>query len=267
MRADPAGGAWAEKGGRVRISANLGFLFTDRPLPEAIHAAAAAGFDAVECHFPYDVPASAVARALRESGLPMLSLNTRPGDGGAFGLLALPERQAEARAALREALDYAAAIQAPMVHAMAGIARGPEAAACFRRNLLWAAPQAAACGVQLLIEPINQIDVPGYFLHSTAQALALLESLNAPALRLMFDLYHVARTGEDARALVPRVLPYLGHVQIARVPDRTEPEADDPGVKAVLGALLAGGYRGAVGAEYRPARPGDFGWLPALRAL
>ncbi|MGO4854705.1 hydroxypyruvate isomerase family protein [Phaeovulum sp. W22_SRMD_FR3] len=251
----------------MRISANLGFLFTDLPLPEAIGAAAAAGFDAVECHFPYDVPAGHVAQALRDSGLPMLALNTRPGRAGAFGLLALPGREDEAQAALQEAFDYATAVGAPMVHAMAGIAQGPAARATFHANLAWAAPRAAARGLQILIEPINAQDVPGYFLNTTAQALGVLDALAEPALRLMFDLYHVARTGEDAVALLPQVLPYLGHVQIARAPDRGVPVGGDVDIPAVLRALRGQGYAGAVGAEYRPGPGEGFGWLSALRAL
>jgi 2-dehydrotetronate isomerase len=251
----------------MRISANLGFLFTELPLPEAIAAAAAAGFDAVECHWPYAVPAGLVAQALRDSGLPMLSLNTRPGGAGEFGLMALPGREAEARAALLEAFDYATAIGVPMVHAMAGIAQGPAAEAAFRANLTWAAPLAAARGLQLLIEPINPHDVPGYFLHSTTQALALLAALAEPCLRLLFDAYHVARGGEDALALLPQVLPYLGHAQIARVPDRGAPEGGALDIPALLRALRALGYTGAVGAEYRPDVSDDFGWLPGLRAL
>ena len=130
----------------MRFSANLGFLWADRPLPDAIRAAHAAGFDAVECHWPYDTPAADVARALRETGLPMLGLNTRRGDVavGENGLAALPGREKQARAAIDEAVAYAAAIGAGHVHVMGGAARGPDALATFRDNLAYACARAAA---------------------------------------------------------------------------------------------------------------------------
>jgi hydroxypyruvate isomerase len=106
----------------MRFSANLGFLFTDRPLPDAIHAAHAAGFEAVECHFPYDTDPGAVRAALDATGLPMLGLNTWPGDrdAGEFGLAALPGRERQAREAIAQAVEYAQAIGAGAVHVMAG---------------------------------------------------------------------------------------------------------------------------------------------------
>lgn len=132
----------------TRFSANLGFLWTDRALPDAIRAAHAAGFDAVECHWPYDIAADDVAAALAETGLPMLGLNTRRGDvaAGENGLAALPGRVDEARAAIDEALAYADAIGAGAVHVMAGKAEGPEARAVFAQNLHYACARAAKGG-------------------------------------------------------------------------------------------------------------------------
>lgn len=127
---------------RLRLSANLGFLWADLALPDAIEAAARAGFDAVECHFPYDQDRAAVRAALRETGLPLLGLNTRRGGAGDFGLAALPGREAEAREAIAEALDWAAALTCAHVHVMAGVASGAEAEATFRANLSHACPAA-----------------------------------------------------------------------------------------------------------------------------
>ncbi|MEM1399320.1 MAG: TIM barrel protein, partial [Pseudomonadota bacterium] len=137
----------------IRLSANLGFLWSELSLPEAIHAAKAAGFDAVECHWPFDTPVGDVGAALKETGLPMLGLNTRRGDTakGENGLAALPGREADARAAIDEAIAYAAAIDAGAVHVMAGFAAGSDADRTFRDNLAYAAETASAHGIDILV--------------------------------------------------------------------------------------------------------------------
>lgn len=165
----------------TRFSANLGFLWTDRALPDAIRAAHAVGFDAVECHWPYDIATSDVAAALAETGLAMLGLNTRRGDvtAGENGLAALPGRADEARAAIDEALAYAAAIGAGAVHVMAGKAEGADARAVFATNLHYACQRAAEGGQIILIEPLNPYDAPGYFLNSTTQATDIITKIDA----------------------------------------------------------------------------------------
>ena len=177
----------------MKFSANLGFLWTELPLPKAIEAAKAAGFDAVECHWPYDTPAEEIADALSRTELRMLGLNTRRGnpDKGDNGLSALPARFAEARAAIDEAIAYACAIEASCVHVMAGFATGQEAHATFRENLKYACRAAAPHGITILIEPLNHYDAPRYFLTTTAQAVAIMDDVAAENLRLMFDCYHV----------------------------------------------------------------------------
>ncbi|MFA7432941.1 MAG: TIM barrel protein [Gemmobacter sp.] len=259
----------------LRFSANLGLLFTGLPLPDAIRAAARAGFDAVECHFPRDIPTGEVRRALDETGLPMLSLNTSPGDraAGEFGLAALPGREAEARAAIAGAVDYAAGIGCPMVHVMPGIASGPQADRAFRANLAHACDLAAPHEITVLIEPINPVDVPGYHLASLDHAAGLLRRLDRPNLRIMFDCYHIARisggSGADVLALFTAHRPDIGHVQFAAVPDRGEPDRGGLRYDRLLPAMAALGWTGAFGAEYHP-RGGDtlagLDWLAALRA-
>ncbi len=193
----------------MRFSANLGFLWADRPLAHAIHAAADAGFDAVECHWPFAAPASEVSAALATTGLPMIGLNTSPGDraAGEFGLAALPGREGEARAAIDEAIAYAAAVGARHVHVMAGHAEGPAAEDAFLVNLDHACRAAAPRGIGILIEPLNRHDAPGYFLATTGQAEALIDRLGAPNLRLMFDCYHVQQDRAHPVRLRPRPRP------------------------------------------------------------
>lgn len=253
----------------MRFSANLGFLWADRPLPAAIRAARAAGFDAVECHWPYDTPAGEVAAALAETGLPMLGLNTRRGDvaAGDNGLSAIPGREGEARAAIDEALDYARSIGAGNVHVMAGFATGPEARRSFAGNLAYACEAAAAAGITILIEPLNRYDAPGYFLTTTSEARAVIEEVAAANLKLMFDCYHVQLMEGDLSHKLETLKPIIGHVQVASVPDRGPPDHGELSYDHVFATLVRLGYAGPFGAEYRPG--GDtgatLGWLEASR--
>lgn len=253
----------------ARFSANLGFLWRDLPLPAAVHAAARAGFDAVECHFPYTTAPQALAAALRETGLPLLGLNTAPGPAGQFGLAALPGHAAEARAGIEQAIDYAARLGCGAVHVMAGLAEGPEADRAFRAALDHACTRAAPHGITVLIEPLNQRDVPGYFLQTTDQALALIEALARPNLKLMFDCYHVQISEGDLSRRLARLLPHIGHVQIAGVPDRGRPDRGELHYPHLLRLLDDAGWTRPIGAEYRPegAPEASLDWLPLWQAL
>lgn len=240
------------------FSANLGFLWTELPLPEAIHAAAGAGFKAVECHWPYATPPEAVAQALAETGLPMLSLNTRPGGPGEFGLAALKGREAEARTAIDEAVAYARATGTRAVHVMAG-KDGDEAA--FRANLTHACESAP--DLTILIEALNAHDVPGYHLPTQERAAQTCTALGFPNLKLMFDCYHVGRTEGDVLATYRRHCALIGHVQFAAVPDRGAPDHGDVDYARLFPQL---DWPGPLGAEYRPNGPTEasLAWLPAL---
>ena len=249
----------------TQFSANLGFLWADRSLPDGIRAAAAVGFHAVECHWPYDTPAAAVRAALAETGLPMLGLNTRRGDVsvGENGLSAIPWREVGARAAITEAIDYAAEIGADAVHVMAGYAAGADAHRVFVANLRIAADLARDKGISILIEPLNRFDAPGYFLRTTDQAREIIAEVNAPNLRLMFDCYHVGRTEGDVIARLRDLLPIIGHIQFASVPDRGAPDHGDLDYRAVFAEIAALGWTRPLGAEYRPVGATDetLGWL------
>ncbi|OZB18390.1 MAG: isomerase [Rhodobacterales bacterium 34-62-10] len=254
----------------MRYSANLGFLFTELPLPQAIHAAKDAGFDAVECHFPYDVPASEVAKALQQTGLTMLGLNTWPGDkaAGDFGLAALPGREDEARAAIAQAVDYAVATGTKAIHVMAGRTDGGDAAeATFRANLTYACDLAAPHGITILIEPINTRDVQNYHLSRTDHALAIITALGKTNLKLMFDCYHMQIMQGDLAMHLRDLMPVIGHIQIAAVPDRGEPDQGEVDYIWLIKHLEALGYAAPIGAEYKP-RAGTLsglGWLDGFR--
>ena len=232
------------------FSANLGFLWQELSLPDAIRAAKAAGFDAVECHYPYDTPPEAVRRALEETGLPMLGLNTARGNvtAGENGLAAIPGREGEARRLIDQAIDYAAAIGARNVHVMAGKATGDEARAAFLGNLRYACERADRVGATVLIEPLNHRDAPDYFLRTADQALDIITAVGADNLKLMFDCYHIQIMQGD---LTHRLREHLG-------------EIDYRHILRFLGIL---GYDKPIGAEYRPATTTDAGltWLQAYR--
>ncbi|GGO23340.1 hydroxypyruvate isomerase [Gemmobacter aquaticus] len=253
----------------TQFSANLGFLWTELPLPMAIAAAKAAGFAAVECHWPYDTPAEETARALRESGLRMLGINTVRGKPGENGLSALPGCEAEARAAIDQALGYATAIGAGMVHVMAGCADGDEAHAVFVTNLAYAAQRAAECGITILIEPLNRHDAPGYFLKTTDQACAIIHEVGAPNVKLMFDCYHVGRTEGDITTRFKALQPLIGHVQFASVPDRGPPDSGELNFGTIFAAIADTGWVAPLGAEYRPIGPTSesLGWMARWRQV
>jgi len=246
----------------LKFSANLGFLWTDHALPDAIRAAKAAGFDAVECHWPYETPAGDVVAALDETGLPMLGLNTRRGPPGENGLAALPGQEPAARAVIDEALGYAEAVNADAVHVMAGFAAGPEAHATFLDNLRYATGQTDRT---ILIEPLNRHDAPGYFLNTTDQAREIIAALDKPNLKLMFDCYHVGRTEGDVTTRLADLLPIIGHIQFASVPHRGAPDRGELHYPTVFAAIDALGWDRPLGAEYRPG-PDDCprAWMAAV---
>ena len=253
----------------LRFSANLGFLWQELSLPDAIRAAKAAGFDAVECHFPYDTPAESVRQALTETGLPMLGLNTTRGrvETGDNGLAAVPGREDEARRAIDQAIDYAAAIGAQNIHVMAGKSKGEEAHDTFIANLRHACERAGKVGATILIEPLNHRDAPGYFLQTTDQALDIISAVGAQNIKLMFDCYHVQIMQGDLTHRLQAHLDAIGHIQIAAVPDRHEPDHGEIDYGYVLRFLEKLGYDRPIGAEYRPATTteGGLSWLQAYR--
>lgn len=253
----------------TKYSANLGFLFTELSLPDGILASAEHGFDAVECHFPYSIPAAETKAALDKTGLKMLGLNTIKGNEakGDNGLAAIPERAEEARAAIDQSIAYAAAIDTPNIHVMAGNKSGSAGDNCYLENLRYATSQAAQHGMTILIEPLNPYDAPGYYLHSTAQAQKIIETIAADNLKLMFDCYHVQIIEGDVCRRMKSLLPLIGHIQIASVPDRAEPDAGELNYRYVMDAIQTLGYTAPIGAEYKPTgRTEDtLSWLEKLR--
>lgn len=245
----------------MRFSANLGFLFRDLSLPDAIRAAKRHGFAGVELHWPYDTDPAVAAEALAETGLPLLGINTARGnvEAGDFGLSALPYREAEARAAIDQAIGWAAATGCRNIHVMSGKARGDAAFATLVGNLRYAATMAAPHGIGLLIEPLNARDAPGYFLCDLPTAIRVVDATEGAA-KVMFDCYHMQIIQGDLLGAATRFADRIGHIQFAAVPDRSEPDHGEVDYGWLLRAIADAGYEGMFGAEYRPATH-SFAWM------
>ena len=253
-----------------RIAANLAYLFTERPFMERFGAAAAAGFSAVELQAPYDQAPSEVRAELERHGLAMLGINTPPGStpAGAFGLAAVPGHEAEFAALFRRALDYVVAIGGRQIHVLSGTVppeQRPAAETTLIKNLVRAADAAAEKNITLLIEPINPRDRPDYFLTRAEHAADIIAKVERPNLRIQFDFYHAQIVGGDLMRRFEKHLGVVGHVQVAAVPTRHEPDEGEVNYPAIFDSLDRLGYRGFVGAEYRPrGRTEDgLGWARA----
>ncbi|MBV9249855.1 MAG: hydroxypyruvate isomerase [Acetobacteraceae bacterium] len=242
-----------------RFAANLSMMFNELPFLDRFAAAKQAGFDGVEFLFPYEHPATEIRRRLDGAGLTQALFNMPPGDWGKGerGLASLPGRQAEFREGVKRALEYAEALGCKRVHCMAGmIPAGVSqvtAASVYAANLAWAAEQAFPAGVQIVIEPINHRDMPGYFLHTQAQGAGVVEAIGRDRLGLQFDVYHVQITEGDITRRMEQYMPVIGHIQIADVPARNEPGTGEIGWTFVFRRMDELGYQGWVGCEYRPA--------------
>ena len=254
----------------LRFSANLSFLFLDLPFLKRFEAAAACGFKGVEFHFPYVFPADEVRDAARRAGVEVVLFNFPPGDwaAGERGIACLPERVSEFRDGVALAASYAEALDCPRLNCLAGLRpAGHDAAAVLTTlvdNLRYAADALAPAGREVLTEPLNSRDTPGFYLDRTAPALALIAAAARPNLRLQYDLYHAQVMEGDLAQTLARHLPAIGHIQLADNPGRHEPGTGEINFPFLFGHLGALGYAGWIGAEYVPsARSQDsFGWVP-----
>src|SRR6202790_5093691 len=239
-----------------RFAANLSMMFNDVPFLDRFDAAARAGFTAVEFLFPYDHPAEAVGERLHRGSLTQALLNLAPGnwDAGEKGFAAVPDRFGDLQASLRTALPYAKATGVKRLHLMAGIASrsDPKAVAAFRKSVAWAAEFLRPHGLDVVIEPINPRNVPGYFLNDFIFARDLIVELEIPNLKLQFDIYHCQIIHGDVTMRLREMMPIVGHVQIASIPSRNEPDGEELNYPFLFGELDRLGYSGFVGCEYNP---------------
>ena len=270
-----------------RFAANLSMMYTESPFLERFKAAAEDGFAAVEFLFPYELEPQAIADALAVNSLEQVLFNTVPGDmqAGERGLAAVPGRTADFLAGVDRALAYAGALGCKRLHAMAGVMpaalAGPDAVSggandsserqrwrdTYVANLREAARRCADAGITLLIEPINTRDIPGYFLNTQADAHAVVAEVDAVNLKVQMDLYHCQIVEGDLASRIRQYLPGVGHMQIAGVPHRHEPDLGEVNYPFLFSLLDELGYQGWIGCEYRPRGPtsAGLGWLAPWR--
>ncbi|MFM9436330.1 hydroxypyruvate isomerase [Janthinobacterium sp. CG_23.3] len=255
-----------------KFAANLSILFTEYDFLERFGAARQAGFDAVEFLFPYAYEARDIAEQLRRHGLTLVLHNMPAGDwaAGERGMACDPLRTAEFRGGVDLALRYAAALGVKQLHCMAGItpphANAELARATFVDNLRYAADRCRPHGVDVLIEPINTYDMPGYFLSRSAQALAIIADCGRGNLFLQYDIYHMQRMEGELSNTIRANLASIKHIQLADTPGRHEPGSGEINYRHLFALLDGIGYTGWIGCEYRPRAGTDagLGWRAAL---
>jgi hydroxypyruvate isomerase len=258
-----------------RFAANLSFLFTEVPFLERFAEAAHAGFHGVECAFPYDGPATEIAAQLQRHRLEMVLFNTPPGDfaAGERGTASLPGREHEFAASFVAALRYAKVLSCRRLHVMAGfLAKDADAERRARQrrtlvhNLRFACDEARGQGVTVLIEPLNPRDMPGYLYSTQEEAHSIREEVGAPNLKVQMDLYHAQIVEGDLTENIRRWLPQVGHIQIAGVPGRHEPDIGEINYSWIFRLLDELKYDGWIGCEYKPQQNTAAGltWLYRL---
>ena len=276
-----------------RFAANLSMMYPDLPFLDRFEAAAKDGFTAVEYLFPYAFAKEELVERLQANNLQQVLFNAPPGgtdaasidrawNGGDKGITCIPGREDEFRAGVALALDYAQALGCPRIHLMAGLLPAGVSREAAQRtyvaNLRWAAAEAARYGRDVLIEPINTRDIPGFFLNRQDQAHALVAEVGAANLKVQMDLYHCQIVEGDVAMKIRQYLPTgkVGHFQVAGVPERHEPdigEVNYPYLFGVIDEVAAQcGWDGWIGCEYKPKRGGQpggtsagLGWFGAYR--
>lgn len=257
-----------------RFAANLSMLYPQHDFLARFAAAAADGFEAVEYSFPYDFSPQELKQQLSDNGLVQALFNAPPGNwvAGERGTASLPGRESEFRIGLERALDYASVLGNDRIHVMAGLlpseALRERHQAVYLENLGYAAEQAAKAGITVLIEPINTRDMPGFFLNRQDQAHAVCKEVGAANLKVQFDFYHCQIVEGDVISKLRRDFAEVGHIQIAGVPDRHEPDLGELNYAWLFEEIDRLGYSGWIGCEYRPKGDTSEGlqWLRDWRA-
>ena len=253
----------------LRFAANLTLMYNELPFLERFAAAAADGFEAVEYLFPYEFPAAEIGQRLREHGLTQALFNLPPGDwaAGERGIACLPGREQEFRQSIDTGLDYARATGVRQLHIMAGREPPGSDTEDLRRryveHLRLACDRLGEHGITVMIEPINRRDMPAYFLTHQAQAHAICAEVDRPNIRVQMDLYHCQIVEGDLATLIRTHFAGIGHIQIASVPERHEPDDGEVNYSYLFGLLESLGYAGYIGCEYRPraGTSAGLGWL------
>jgi hydroxypyruvate isomerase len=255
----------------LKFAANLTMLFTEVPFMQRFRLAMAAGFNAVECQFPYDHDINDLKTQLRDNELKQVLFNLPAGDwaAGDRGIAAHPDRIAEFRSGIIKAREYAKSLGVSQLNCLAG-KRVPQYSdsrqwSVLVENLRYAAKAFQQCGIKLLIEPINHFDVPDFFLNRMDQAVGLVEAVDMPNISIQYDIYHAWREGEDIVDILRKNIDRISHFQVADDPGRHEPGTGDINYRQILREIDETGYEGYIGLEYIPVVDSrfSFNWLSA----
>jgi hydroxypyruvate isomerase len=253
------------------FSANLSFLFGEHEFLDRFGAAARAGFSGVECHFPYAHDKAALTEVVMTSGVEMVLFNLPAGDweAGERGIACQPSRKAEFQDGVGLAIEYAEALGCTRLNCLAGIPEGDRdrALETLVDNLAFAAAVTQRAGIRLLLEPLNTRDTPGFLIATTSEAMRVIDAVGSKNLFLQYDVYHAQRMEGELAATLERLLPRIGHIQIADNPGRHEPGTGEIHYPFLFRRLAELGYAGWIGCEYRPsgASEDSFGWLEPYR--
>ncbi|MCA0431847.1 MAG: hydroxypyruvate isomerase [Proteobacteria bacterium] len=241
-----------------KFAANISLMFPEVPFLERFAAARSAGFKAVEFQFPYAFAVKDIADRVKDNGLEVILFNLPPGDfdKGERGIACLPGREDEFRSGIGRMLEYAKAVNCRKINCLSGIKpQGLDREAALgtlASNLAIAADALGKEGVQLLVEPINVVDIPGFLLNRSSDGIAMLDRVGSSNIWLQYDVYHMQRMEGEISATVQRLLPRIGHIQIADAPQRFEPGTGEVNYRHVLNHIDAIGYTGWIGCEYKP---------------
>ncbi|HMO45252.1 MAG TPA: hydroxypyruvate isomerase [Rubrivivax sp.] len=256
-----------------KFAANLTMLFNEVPFLDRFALARKAGFDAVEFLFPYAFAAAEIRKRLDDNRLQLVLHNLPAGnwDAGERGIACLPERKAEFRSGVAQAIEYAKALGVPQLNCLAGKAPSGVGDSVLRatlvENLKFAAAELGKAGLKLLVEPINTCDIPGFYLSRSAQTLEILDEVGAANAYLQYDIYHMQRMEGELAANLHKHLPRIAHIQLADNPGRNEPGSGEINYDFLFAHLDRIGYSGWIGCEYKPATTTEagLGWLAKAR--
>jgi hydroxypyruvate isomerase len=249
-------------------------LFTEVPFAQRFERAARAGFEFVECQFPYELPAEEIKTLLDSNNLTMVLHNLPAGDwaAGDRGIACDPTRMDEFNAGVLQAIHYATVLGVKKINCLAGkLPPGvsePQARQTLIHNLRYASTALAGHEIELLIEPINRYDIPGFLLDCTAKALSVIDELADHRVLLQYDIYHAQRMEGELAGTLQNNLSRIGHIQIADNPGRHEPGTGEINFPFLFALIDQIGYQGVIGAEYKPANTTEagLGWMQALPA-